>query len=347
MNFLSRISNSNFFIKVRSWEYWPFGILQAPIFPYWIWLSLKTRSFVYFSASNPGILMGGMFGESKFEVLELVPQEYKPTTILIKPPTTAEDVIHRLEENGLMFPLIFKPDLGERGWMVKKIKDPLDIKNYLDEIKIDFLAQELVDLPLEYGVFYVRYPSEASGRVTSITGKEMLSVTGDGKSTLKDLMLAKERAKLQWDTLKHMYYDRLLEILPAGQKMELISIGNHCLGTKFLNENHLITDKLSASFDAISKRVDGFYFGRFDLRAASVEDLEKGKVKIVELNGCGAEPAHIYHPGFSFMKALGVLWTHWSDIYRISRENHERGVAYISFREARNIYKKFKALTAR
>ncbi|MEJ0054255.1 MAG: hypothetical protein WDN75_00545 [Bacteroidota bacterium] len=122
MNFISRIFNSNFFIKVRSWEYWPFGILQAPIFPYWIWLSLKTRSLVYFSASNPGILMGGMFGESKFEVLELVPAAYKPKTILIKVPASASEVARQLDENGLVFPLIFKPDLGERGWMVRKLK---------------------------------------------------------------------------------------------------------------------------------------------------------------------------------------------------------------------------------
>ncbi|MEJ0054257.1 MAG: hypothetical protein WDN75_00555 [Bacteroidota bacterium] len=161
------------------------------------------------------------------------------------------------------------------------------------------------------------------------------------------MILEKERQKLQWGTLKKVYHDRLGEIIARGEKIELVSIGNHCLGTKFLNENYRITDKLSTSFDNISRQINGFYFGRFDLRAASVEDLENGIVKIVELNGCGAEPAHIYHPGFSFTKAVGVLWKHWSDIYRISSENHERGVAYISFREARDIYKKFKALTAR
>ncbi len=291
--------------------------------------------------------MGGMFGESKFEVLELVPEPYKPKTILIKLPVTVDGVLHKLQESGLIFPLIFKPDLGERGWMVRKIKNPQEIENYLAEIKIDFLAQELVDLPLEFGVFYVRYPSESSGKVTSIVGKEMLSVTGDGTKTLRQLILEKERAKLQWETLKQVYHDQLSGVIPSGEKKELVSIGNHCLGTKFLNENHLISDKLSASFDNISKQIEGFYFGRFDLRVANVEDLENGRVKIVELNGCGAEPAHIYHPGFSFAKALGVLWRHWSDIYRISAENHKRGVAYISFQEAREIYQKFKALTAR
>ena len=343
---LARLLRSNLFIKISSWEYWPFGIVHAPLFPYWLWLSLKARSMIFFSASNPGMLMGGMFGESKFDVMSGVPSEVKPKTILIKLPTTRQDVLDQMTRNELTFPLIFKPDLGERGWRVKKIRTGQEIDDYLKEINIPFLVQEYVDLPQEFGVFYVRYPSEANGRVTSIVGKEMLSVTGDGTRTLQDLILEKDRAKLQWDSLRVMYRDSLRERIPNGKEIELVSIGNHCLGTKFLNSNHLITDRLSASFDAISKKIDGFYFGRFDLRTTSHVDLEEGRVMIMELNGCGAEPAHIYQPGFPLLEASRVLFKHWSDIYRVSVENHHRGAPYLSFREARTIYKKFKALTA-
>ena len=346
MSFFSRIFRSNFVIKVRSWEYWPFGIIQAPLFLYWLWLSLKTRSFSYFSASNPGILMGGMFGESKFDVMEKLPPSVKPKTVLIRLPVTVENLLDQLKEEGLAFPIIFKPDLGERGWMVKKISNIHDIFSYLKEIKIDFIAQDLVTLPLEFGVYYRRYPHESTGVVTSIVGKEMLTVTGDGIKSLQELILDKDRARLQWNSLKEVYRLRLSEVIVAGEKIELISIGNHCLGTMFLNRNHLISDKLSISFDEISRQVEGFYFGRFDLRTASVEDLENGKVQIMELNGCGAEPAHIYDPGFSLVEAIKVLLRHWRDIYLISVENHRRGVAYISLRKARAIFKNFKALTA-
>ena len=54
----------------------------------------------------------------------------------------------------------------------------------------------------------------------------------------------------------------------------------------FINSNHLITPALSASFDRISKQIDGFYFGRFDLRVKTIEDLEAGNIQILELNGC-------------------------------------------------------------
>jgi len=335
-----------FFVKLFHWEYWPFGIIQVPLFFMWLWYSLRERSFFYFSASNPGILSGGMIGESKYEVLSLVQDHLKPQTILIKFPTSTDQVVRKIEEANLSFPLIFKPDLGERGWLVRRIDNQENIEDYLSEVNIDFIIQELIDLPLEFGVYYVRFPSEANGKVNSITAKEFLYVQGDGQKTLQELIMENDRAMLQWELLKEKYNDRLNEILPAEKKEVLVSIGNHCLGTKFLNGNHLITPQLSASFDRISKKINGFYFGRYDLRCATFEDLENGNIKIVELNGCGAEPSHIYHPGASLWKGINDLITHWQNLYRVSRENHQRGVAYLSFEEGRSIYKKFKALKA-
>jgi hypothetical protein len=344
MSFFNRVKHTNFYIKLTNWEYWPFGIVQGPFFLYWLWYSIKTRSLFFFSASNPSILTGGMFGESKFDVLRLVPDELKPKGILVKFPVTRNTVIKLIEENGFSLPVIFKPDLGERGWMVKRIKQEQDIDDYLSQIKVDFIIQELVDLPLEFGVFYVRIPNEERGNVTSITGKEFLSITGDGTATLQQLILRQDRARLQWDALRKQYYGRANEIIAKGEKMELVSIGNHCLGTKFLNANHFITPELNTSFDRIGKRIDHFYFGRFDLRCSSIEDLQKGNVKILELNGCGAEPAHIYHPGASLKEALKVLHRHWKNLYQISAINHSRGAAYLSFREGREIFKRFRAL---
>jgi hypothetical protein len=346
MRFVHRIFKSDFVIKLRHWEYWPFGIIHAPFFIYWLLLSLKERSLFFFSASNPGIFMGGMLGESKFDVHKKLPEEVRPKTALIQWPVSADNVVQCLREIGFQFPLIFKPDMGERGWKVRRINSYREAEEYRKEVKIDFLIQELIDLPLEFGVFYVRYPREESGKVISIVGKEMLFIEGDGKKTIQQLILEKDRARLQWKVLRVTHRLRLQEVLPKGEKLELVSIGNHCIGTKFLNCNHLITDTLSASFDRISKQVDGFYFGRYDVRVPSIEDLEKGKVKVLELNGCGAEPSHIYEPGFSLWKALQVLLQHWNYIYRISTQNHALGVRYLSFAEGRLAYRKSKSLTA-
>ncbi|MFM7855934.1 MAG: hypothetical protein ACKO96_29435 [Flammeovirgaceae bacterium] len=196
---------------------------------------------------------------------------------------------------------------------------------------------------MEFGVYYIRYPKQANGFVNSITGKQFLSVTGDGKRSLKQLIMASDRAMLQWNVLKKKYQSQLNRVLSVDEKLELVPIGNHCLGTTFLNANHLITPQLSASFDSISKQIKGFYFGRFDLRCANHQDLENGIVKIVELNGCGAEPAHIYHPKASLWKGIRDLAQHWRNMYIISKQNHAGGIPYLGFKEGYKIYRAFKA----
>jgi hypothetical protein len=173
--------------------------------------------------------------------------------------------------------------------------------------------------------------------------KEMLAVTGDGNSSLQELILEKDRAKLQWRTLRKVYHCRLNEVLPIGEKLQLVHIGNHCLGTKFLDASHLINSEISSTFDLISKQIEGFYFGRFDIRCASADDLNSGKFSVMELNGCGAEPGHIYHPGYSLRQAVAELIRHWKNIFLIARENARRGKSYTSFTEALSYYRKFKA----
>ncbi|HTF19573.1 MAG TPA: hypothetical protein VK658_15985 [Chryseolinea sp.] len=336
---------SNFFIKLKSWEYWPFGIVQFPLFIYFAWLSLRARSLVFFSASNPGITMGGMFGESKYEVIKKIPARYLAATLFIKLPITPKEATKVIAGAGLQYPVIVKPDLGERGFRVKRIDDEEALTQYLADQRFDFLVQEFLDLPLEFGVFYTRFPNQKSGLVTSVVKKEMLAVTGDGQSSLKQLILQLDRAKLQWNSLKEVYRDNLSDVVPDGKRIELVSIGNHCLGTKFLDGSHLINPELHHAFDAISQQIPEFYFGRFDLRCQRIEDLYTGDIKVMELNGCGAEPAHIYHPGYSLRKAVAVLFSHWRNIFIIAQQNEKRGVPYTTLREAIAHYKRFKAAT--
>lgn len=342
MALFERMWRSNFMITLRHWEYWPFGILQFPVVVYYLWLSLKARSFFFFTASNPGIEMGGMFGESKFSILNKIPEPYKARTVFVPRNTKPEDVFLIMQNASLEFPVVFKPDLGERGYRVKRIHNQSEAITYISSFHFDFLIQELVDLPLEFGVFYKRLPSEKTGTVFSIVGKEMLAVEGDGKKTLQQLILDKDRAKLQWEKLKWQHEARLSFIIAEGETVLLNPIGNHCLGTTFLNNNTLITEPLIASFDSLSKQIEGFYYGRFDLRCASVEDLNAGRVKVMELNGCGAEPAHIYQPGYSFWKAVFEMIDHWKNIYIISMENKKRKVTFLSFKEVRAYYQKFQ-----
>lgn len=342
MKFARRLFHSPFLIRLLHWEYWPFGIVQMPAFFYWLWLSARARSFFFFTASNPGIEMGGMFGESKYQILDKIPRQYVPSSILVRFPAQPASVVASMKSAGLSFPVIVKPDKGERGWKVVRVDDADSLESYMVAMKMDFIVQEYLDFPLEFGVLYRQMPGDLEGHVTSVVLKEMLTVTGDGTSTLRQLIFSFDRARLQWRRLKKKYATHLQTVLEKGKRMELESIGNHRLGTKFVDAGYLINDELSRSFTHISSCIEGFYFGRYDLRCATTEDLFTGNVKIMELNGCGTEPGHIYHPGTSIWKAMRTLLAHWNSIFLISAENHRRGVAYISFRTGLRIFREFR-----
>lgn len=342
MNFWRTIRRSNFVIRLSSWEYWPFGIVQFPAIIYWLWLSLRARSLVFFSAANPGIPMGGMFGESKYDILQKIPLQYIPVTIKIESVSSVDSIIAVIRKAGLQLPVIFKPDIGERGYQVKRINCADEIPGYLRAIRGPFLIQELIEEPLEFGVFYLRFPGDVKGAVISLVGKEMLSVTGDGTSTLLQLIMKNDRAKLQLDVLKTVFQAELGSVVETGKRLELVSIGNHARGTRFINASHLINEPLSRTFDVISANIPGFYFGRFDLRCASLDALYEGRVKILELNGCGAEPAHIYDKEFTLWKAFHELIRHWDNIFQIALANKARGVEFVTLRDGLEFYRRFK-----
>lgn len=311
---------------------------------------MKARSFFFFSASNPSIESGGMLGESKFDILEKIQPQYKPTTILVKAPATTDTLKSLLNAAGISFPLIAKPDKGERGWLVEKINDWASLSRYFSQAQGDFIIQNYVDFPLEIGVFYYRFPGEASGHVSSVVLKDFLKIRGNGHSTVLELMSRYPRARFQLPVLREKYPDLMKEIPAAGKVVELVPIGNHCKGTTFLNGNHLINEQLVAVFDEISRSVEGFYYGRFDLRCPSIEDLYAGRhIRVMELNGAGAEPGHIYQPGFSIIEAYRVIFAHWQMLYRISRQNHASGVPYMTWnavRETMSRYKQYKKMNS-
>lgn len=328
------INRNTFLIRLFNWEYWPFAVVYIPVYFYYLWLAAKARSLFFFSASNPTIETGGMFGESKWEIYKLIPKHLYPTTLIVKEGTPIEAIFKLVKDAGITYPLIAKPDRGERGWLVAKIKSQEELVKYVAKVKVTFLIQAYVHYPIELSVFYYRLPGSENGIVTSITGKRMLSVTGDGTSTLKELIISYPRALLQLPALEKE--DGLdLNLIPfKGQEVELVPIGNHSRGTMFIDRCDLIDEELTETIDKISKQIPGFYFGRYDLRCESIEKLKKGEgISILELNGAGAEPAHIYQPGFSLIKAYGVLFFHFKKLYELSRANNKQGIRYMTLKE--------------
>ncbi len=320
-----------FLIKFKKWEYWSFAVLYFPVFFYYLWLSLKRGSLFFFNASNPKIEFGGMFGEKKSDIFKLIPNQFIPETYRI----SKRDMNKTMQvSEKLGFPLIAKPDVGERGVWVQKLHSKQELIGYLEHCPENFLLQELVNLPIELGVFYVRLPEDKKGCVTSIVRKRFLSVIGDGTSSIKELLTQNMRAQLMAN-LSSRFLLRIGNTIPEeGEEVVIESIGNHCRGTQFLNDNHEIDEALSSAIDKLAQQIPEFYFGRFDLRCRSYEDLKQLKhFKILELNGAGAEPGHIYQPGYALIKAYKDIFWHLKVLSDISAQNKKRGFQYSSFSE--------------
>ncbi len=312
--------------KLTNWEHWPTAMFYIPNLPYAFYLAFKAKHLAFFSAANPCIKSSGNGTESKYETTMLVPEEYRPKSIFVKPNANFNNVLTNIKEQKIQFPLIAKPDIGFRGLLVKKINSEISLKEYLEKYPIDIIIQEFLDYKNECGVFYHRNPESETGNITSLTLKRFLSVSGDGTATLKELILNDDRAKLYLELFSEIHQEKLNTVPEKGEIMKLTAIGNHSKGTQFINGNHLISDTLVKTFDKLSKAIPGWFYGRIDLKYNSFSTLENGiDFKILEINGILAEPTHIYDSeNYTYFKALKSIRTHWRSIYEIATTNNKK-----------------------
>lgn len=335
---------SPFFTKLLHWEFWPWYIANIPTVCFWLFFALRSRSLFFFSRVNPVIETGGVLGESKINILNRIPATYLPTTLFVaKEEDNWQELQQRMVAAKLKYPVIAKPNVGERGFLVTKIDTANDLKAYLHKVKVDFLIQEYVDYPLEISVLYYRFPDQPDGRVTSICIKDMLHVTGDGQSTVAELMANYPRAALQLDRFRKVYPDLLQEVPAMDKRCLLEPIGNHSRGTTFLNGNAYIDAELTAVFNRIGQQMKGIHYGRFDMKCSSIAALKTGEAfKILEFNGIASEPAHIYDPSYPVWKAYRDLFQHWQIIFQISQRQAAKGVAPMSWSEAVSSIKTYR-----
>ncbi|HEV8287233.1 MAG TPA: hypothetical protein VGQ09_23150 [Chitinophagaceae bacterium] len=320
---IKKILYHPFFIKLFHWEYWSFHVVYGPLYFYWLWLCLKARSFFFFNTSNPSISNGGFLMESKKQIYDLLPQKYYPRTIFFNAESSVQEILREIQKENFKFPLIGKPDIGMKGLSVKKLSDEQELIEYVAHSKVSFLIQEFVSYENEIGIFYYRFPNKLRGHISGIVKKEFLAVEGDGASTMTELLRKDKRFILQIPALKRTYGNELKRILQKGEKRILVPYGNHVRGAKFINVSHLIDEKLVNTIDKICKQVSGFYYGRLDIRFNSWEDLLQGKnISVIEINGAGSEPTHIYDPKHSIFYAWKEIIRHWNILWKISRINH-------------------------
>lgn len=321
-----------FWEKVTNWELWPFRLRYFGISPMWLWYCFKARSFWFFTASNPTLTFGGFEGESKKEMYQQLPPHLYPKTLYIAPGLPFAMVKKTLQENALAYPFVVKPDVGMSGILVRRINNETQLQQYHQQMLVEYIVQAITEYAVEYSVFYYRYPNSNKGVITGFLQKTPLYVTGDGKSNLLELILMHPKAKHRLVEMQQKHHASLDEVIAKDEVYYLSYAANLNRGASFVNLHAEIDERLHQVFDELNLYSKSFYYGRYDLKAASINDLKKGKnFSILEFNGSGAEPNHVYNSGYTLRQAHKEIVRHWKVLYEIAKYNHDNGIAYWPF----------------
>lgn len=341
-NVLSSLRRPSSLARFTTWEYLPWWLANIPVYGFYGWLALRARHLFFFSNVAPAIPLGGAMGESKHDILKLLPPSILPKTLFVAAEEPFDKVLDALQQAGIGFPAIAKPNVGERGFLIKKVADADDLRKHLERYPTDFIIQEFLNLPMEASVLFHRFPGESGTfGITSVCLKAFLSVRGDGVSTVRMLMAKDVRAAFQLQRFEQEFPE-VLQQTPAEHEILLLEpIGNHARGTKFLNGNHLIDQQLVAAFKSVCKDIPGVLYGRFDLKCNSIESLKRGEFRVMELNGVFGEPAHVYDPNFGMWRAYRDLWRHWRLLYQLHLAQRRMGIEPVSHRKAWGIIRAY------
>jgi pimeloyl-ACP methyl ester carboxylesterase len=335
--------------RIKGWfrrainhEYWPRMIIYAPV----LWWGVKRmfrRGLQPLTAVNPGYSYdGGVQGESKIDLNTKLGDGDEPAESVLHCVLIDESTAESRTRSALLaidqdqrlhgYPVIAKPDEGEQGRGVKLLKTLDDVRAYCESSGEPFVLQQFHPGPHELGVLWMRHEEAIrnpdydgpTGYIYAITIKHFPVLRGDGKHTLRKLILSHKRHRAQPSVFFEHNKTRLNWIPDKGQKVRLGIAGNHAQGAKFTDGAYLITpeltDRINEIIDGFDQRAgSGFDIGRFDLRCESLDELAQGKgFGIVELNGLTSEPTNLYDPKRSLFWAWRVLLGHWTQLEKLA-----------------------------
>lgn len=311
------------------WEFWPTWAAYIPLVPWFMTQALVHRGCALPLIANGSEPLALLAGESKFAILAKLPAAFTPATACIAagPAREREAQLELLlPRSEFAFPLILKPDVGCRGQGLRLAHTQQAASAALALHKGATLVQAFDPGPHECGVLYAREPGQKVGTILGITGKRFPFVIGDGKQTVAQLIEASGRLRLQRERFLQRLAERALLVPAFGQRVELAVSGNHCQGTLFYDASHLATPALRARCDWLADHVDGFHYGRFDVRFANEAAFARGEdFRIVELNGLASEPTHAYDPQVSLRDSYAAMARAIAVLYRLGALRRERG----------------------
>ena len=265
--------------------------------------------------ANPALPLGGLPFSPKDKIQDNFKNVLPYTVVQLKReyPSRIKQGLDFGAEFG--FPFIAKPNGGHRGVDIHLVENQQDLEELFRNQTWDYMLQEYCPYQNEFGVFYCRMPGDAEGSIVSLTQKIIPTITGDGKSSVDELIELSNAVNKK--AVRKAMAPHLGEIPSAGKTIQTLVGASHSRGCVFRDAAALKTKELSRSINDICTIV-GFYFGRLDVRARSVGDFQKGLFEIIEINGATSEMIHIYDSRISLLDGLKILKYQWSLLFEIA-----------------------------
>jgi len=164
---------------------------------------------------------------------------------------------------------------------------------------------------------------------------------------VEELIRADARAAIMAKTYLERHRAIGGTVLPLGQSLKLVEAGNHCQGCIFRDGMHLWSPALETRIDEISRKLPGFFIGRYDIRYRSEADIRNGEdFKIVELNGASSEATSIYDARNSLFRAYAILFQQWDLVFAIGAANRDLGHRPVTIALLREEWRKYQARSA-
>lgn len=354
--------------RLTNHEYYPSGVIYLTT----LWAAFRRlasgRGLRPLTAVNPGYSRdGGLKEERKSELDARFPDD--PCVLrcaLVEESPDLETRVRRgielIETRPELggYPIIAKPDQGERGRGVRLIRSEQDLRGYAAAHREAFVLQRFHPGPIEVGILWIRHPETIAeqqtpaGFIYAINKKDFPEVVGDGKHSLRQLILGHHRHRAQARVFIERLRDQQHLIPNEGERVQIGTFGNHAQGAMFTDGQELITPELSARIDQIAsgfRDADGrgFDIGRFDVRCTSYEALMRGQeLGIVELNGLTSEPTNIYDPERSLSWAWATMLGYWRHVETLAHARIAHGSGEpITKREARALIIEFLRVMTR
>jgi hypothetical protein len=284
-----------------------------PMVAQWLWLGLRHGSMTLPSSVNPQITTGGMVGDGKLEYFRSMGVLARAATAdFIAVATDCDPGRYRaqMQAAGLGFPIVAKPDLGWCGYGVRLLESWLEFEAYFRAYPANekFLLQRFIPDEGEAGVFYVREPGHAKGRLIGLLLREFPKVTGDGIRPVRELIAADIRLRRLIDNELHECRFDPDYIPLKNQTVRLALIGSTRVGGAYFDGTQFITPQLSQRVDEIAKDMGTFHVGRFDVRFETLASLGAGDFTIMEVNGAGSEAVHAWDPKYSIRDVYRIVF---------------------------------------